>query len=264
MKYAFEVHFVTIRASQVALVVKNPPAIAWDIRDAGTLSGSGRSTGEGHGNLFHILAWRIPRTEEPGGLWSSEVCCCCSVAQSCSTICDPIDCITPGFPALHQLVELAQLMSTESVMPSNHLVLRDGSAQIADSSTHSACSVQSTITETLNCSPWEHSAGVTVALGNTWPFFMCGRHCQASKTSVAHPAETTNGFRNLEQWAAMRLKRTANFKEETATPEYRREKVGHFRQRSFGKSKMSFKEITLQRAEGTNQPVVRKTVQMEG
>lgn len=62
----------------------------------------------------------------------------------------------------------------------------------------------------------------------------------------------------------MRLKRTANFKEETATPEYRREKVGHFRQRSFGKSKMSFKKITLQRAEGTNQPVVRKTVQMEG
>ena len=53
----------------------------------------------------------------------------------------------------------------------------------------------------------------------------------------------------------MRLKRTANFKEETATPEYSREKAGHFRQRSFGKSKMSFKKVSLQRAEGTNQPV---------
>ena len=38
----------------------------------------------------------------------------------------------------------------------------------------------------------------------------------------------------------------------------------HFRQRSFGKSKMSFKKVSLQRAEVTNQPVVRKTVQMEG
>lgn len=62
----------------------------------------------------------------------------------------------------------------------------------------------------------------------------------------------------------MRLKRTANFKEETATPECSREKAGHFRQRSFGKSKMSFKKVSLQRAEGTNQPVVRKTVRMEG
>ena len=61
----------------------------------------------------------------------------------------------------------------------------------------------------------------------------------------------------------MRLKRTANF-EETATPECSREKAGHFRQGSFGKSKMSFKKVSLQRAEGTNQPVVRKTVQMEG
>ena len=176
-----------------------------------------------------------------------------------------MDCITPGFPARHQLLELSKLTSTESVMPFNHLVLRDGSAQIVDSGTHSAYSVPSTITEILNCIPWKHSARVTVAMGNTWPFAMCGRHCRVSRTSsVAHPAETTNDLRSLEQWATMRLKRTANFKEETATPEYSREKAGHFRQRSFGKSKMSFKKVSLQRAEGTNQPVVRKTVQMEG
>ena len=35
-------------------------------------------------------------------------CNCCSVAQSCPTICDPMDCITPGFPALHYLPEFAQ------------------------------------------------------------------------------------------------------------------------------------------------------------
>jgi len=35
-------------------------------------------------------------------------CCCCSVAQSCPTLCNPMDCSTPGFPVLHQLQELAQ------------------------------------------------------------------------------------------------------------------------------------------------------------
>ena len=37
-------------ASQVALVVKNPPANARDIRDAGSIPGSGRSTGRGQGD----------------------------------------------------------------------------------------------------------------------------------------------------------------------------------------------------------------------
>ena len=27
---------------------------------------------------------------------------CCSVAQSCPTLCDPMDCTTPGFPVLHR------------------------------------------------------------------------------------------------------------------------------------------------------------------
>ena len=56
------------RASQVAPVVKNPPASAGDMRDAGSIPGSGRSPGGGHGNHPCILAWRIPWTEEPGGL----------------------------------------------------------------------------------------------------------------------------------------------------------------------------------------------------
>ena len=29
-------------------------------------------------------------------------------AQSCLTLCDPMDCSTPGFPVHHQLLELAQ------------------------------------------------------------------------------------------------------------------------------------------------------------
>ena len=34
-----------------------------------------------------------------------------------------MDCSTPGFPVHHQLLELLKLMSIESVMPSNHLIL---------------------------------------------------------------------------------------------------------------------------------------------
>ena len=37
-------------ASQVALVVKNLPASAEDLRDSGWIPGSGRSMGEGNGN----------------------------------------------------------------------------------------------------------------------------------------------------------------------------------------------------------------------
>ena len=60
--------------SQVALVVKNLPANAEDIRDAGSIPRSGRSQGRGHGNGHSsILAWRIPWTEEPGGLQSIGV-----------------------------------------------------------------------------------------------------------------------------------------------------------------------------------------------
>ena len=46
-----------------------------------------------------------------------------SVAQSCPTLCDPMDCSTPGFPNHHQLPQLAQTRDIASVMPSSHLVL---------------------------------------------------------------------------------------------------------------------------------------------
>ena len=35
-------------------------------------------------------------------------CCNCSVAQSCLTLCNPVDCTTPGFLALYHLLEFAQ------------------------------------------------------------------------------------------------------------------------------------------------------------
>ena len=45
------------------------------------------------------------------------------VAKWCPNLCDPMDCSTPGLPVHHQLHSLLKLMSIESVMPSNHLIL---------------------------------------------------------------------------------------------------------------------------------------------
>ena len=49
--------------------------------------------------------------------------CCCSVAHSCLTLCDPMDCRTLVFPVLHHLLELAQTHVHWVNMPSNHLIL---------------------------------------------------------------------------------------------------------------------------------------------
>ena len=46
-----------------------------------------------------------------------------SVAQLCPTLCDPMDCSTPGLPVHHQLPEFIKLMTIESVMLPNHLTL---------------------------------------------------------------------------------------------------------------------------------------------
>ena len=48
---------------------------------------------------------------------------CCSVDKSCLTLCDPMDCSMPGFPVLDYLPSLLRLMTFESMMPSNHLIL---------------------------------------------------------------------------------------------------------------------------------------------
>ena len=47
-------------ASRVALVVKNLPANAGDIRDMSSIPGLGRIPGGGHGNPLQCSCWRIP------------------------------------------------------------------------------------------------------------------------------------------------------------------------------------------------------------
>ena len=58
------------RAFQVALVVKNLPASAGDVRDRGLIPGSGRSPGEGHGN---ILQYSCLENSMDGGAWEAVV-----------------------------------------------------------------------------------------------------------------------------------------------------------------------------------------------
>ena len=50
------------------LVVKNPPANAGDKRDLGSIPELERSARGGLATHSSILTWRIPWTEEPGGL----------------------------------------------------------------------------------------------------------------------------------------------------------------------------------------------------
>ena len=51
-------------------VVKNSPANAGEVRDSGSSLGSGRSLEKEMATHSSILSWRIPWTEEPGGLHS--------------------------------------------------------------------------------------------------------------------------------------------------------------------------------------------------
>ena len=58
------------RASQVALVVKNLPANAGNVRDTGSIPGSGRSLGGGHGNP---LQYSCQQNHMDRGAWWATV-----------------------------------------------------------------------------------------------------------------------------------------------------------------------------------------------
>ena len=56
-------------ASQVVLVVKNPPANAGDIRDTGLIPVSGRSPGGGHGNPLQYSC--LENSRDRGAWWAT-------------------------------------------------------------------------------------------------------------------------------------------------------------------------------------------------
>ena len=61
-----------LQASQMALVVKNPPASAEDIRNSGLIPGLGIYPGEGNGNPLQYSCLGNLWTEEPGELQSKS------------------------------------------------------------------------------------------------------------------------------------------------------------------------------------------------
>ena len=69
-KKRFEPRQSSSRAFQVALVVKNPPANAGDIRDMVSIPGSGRSSGEGNGYPFQYSCLENPMDR---GVWWATV-----------------------------------------------------------------------------------------------------------------------------------------------------------------------------------------------
>ena len=70
------------------------------------------------GQAMHVQSSRAVKASVPhqGRLF-------CSVPQSCLTLCEPMDCSTLGFLSSSISRSLLKLMSIESVMPSNHLIL---------------------------------------------------------------------------------------------------------------------------------------------
>ena len=72
LSVSFSSYFCKMENIKRELVVKNPPATARDITDAVQSLGRKDPLEDSMATLSCILAWRVPWTEEPGGLQSTE------------------------------------------------------------------------------------------------------------------------------------------------------------------------------------------------
>ena len=126
---------------------------AWSSGDLGSFPGSEWSPWEGNGNLLQYSclenskdrgAWwaTVPRIKRIRHNWGintfntyyllliifilleniSDIQFS-SVTQLCLTLCNPMECSTPGLQVHRNSWSLLKLMSIKSVMPSNHLIL---------------------------------------------------------------------------------------------------------------------------------------------
>ena len=74
---------------------------------------------KGKATQFSILAWKIPWTVEFISVQFT------SVTQYCLTLCDPMNCSTPGLPVHHQLLEFTQTYVhrvSDAIQPSHPLL----------------------------------------------------------------------------------------------------------------------------------------------
>ena len=83
----------------------------------GPASHWGQPGGKGMRSRRHLLMARSFQKSSRDGQYCcrilkkipSALCCYCSVAQLCLTLCVPMDCSTPGFPVHHQFLEFTQI-----------------------------------------------------------------------------------------------------------------------------------------------------------
>ena len=112
-----------LRASQVALMVKNMPANAGDVGDEGLIPGSGRSPGGWHGNplqysclenLMDSGAWRatVHRLQRVGYDWSDLACSHWTFAVAVSFTCNTPP---PGIFKAHSLFSFKCLFRHQSL-----------------------------------------------------------------------------------------------------------------------------------------------------
>ena len=119
-----------VRASQVALVVKNPPTNSEDIRDLGSIPGSGRSLRGGHGNPLQYSflentmdrgSWQAnsqwghkeSHTTEQLTLSLSYICthvCVCVCVCACMHVCSAASIMSDSLH--HYGLQLAKLLCT--------------------------------------------------------------------------------------------------------------------------------------------------------
>ena len=92
---------VYVKASLVAQMVRNLPAVHKTWVQSLTLP-----------YVSNTSIYMVKSNPENTVAWLSVLLLnyiCCSAAQSCLTLCDPMNCSTPGFPVLHYFPEFAQI-----------------------------------------------------------------------------------------------------------------------------------------------------------
>ena len=107
-------HFVQIRTLGVTLLCVSgfgprwPQAVGWSCSHPQT-RGCASKGAHLHGSQTDThFCWKGSVVFMGHSSWILEYPCSRSVAQSCLTLCDPMDCRTPGFPVFHHLPEFAQ------------------------------------------------------------------------------------------------------------------------------------------------------------
>ena len=69
----------------------------------------------------HWKAWFYPSFRLVSSRRIGRYICCCSIAQLCLTLCDPVDCSTPGLPVSHHLPEGMRHVQTPMVVSQDSL-----------------------------------------------------------------------------------------------------------------------------------------------